>query len=108
MEKSGKAEHGVGDDIVAEDGLPADGKAAVKHQLQKAVYDACEHAGAKSPACAVDEYRQHAYADRAALRQLKELDVAEHLRQCYHDSALAQGAELEMTFAFHFFFPPIL
>ena len=23
-------------------------------------------------------------------------------------SALAQGAELEMTFAFHFFFPPIL
>ena len=22
--------------------------------------------------------------------------------------ALAQGAELEMTFAFHFFFPPIL
>ena len=78
------------------------------NQLQEAVYDACEHAGAEAPTCAVDEYRQHAYADRAALRQLKELDIAEHLRQRYHDSALAQGAELEMTFAFHFFFPPIL
>lgn len=58
--------------------------AAVEHQLQEAVYDHGEHTGSEAPACAVDEYRQHAYADRAAL-QLEELDVAEHLRQRYHD-----------------------
>ena len=105
-EKSGKTQHGEGKDIVAKDGLPAPGIRAVKQELKHAVGDAGQHTGTEAPAGAVDEDGQHTDADRAALGELKQLDVAEDLRQRHKDGALAQRAELEMGRVFHFFRPP--
>ena len=101
MEETGQTEQRVGHDVVAEDGLPADNEAAALQKLQEAVYEAGQQAGTEAPAGAVQEYRQHADVNGTALRQLKELDEAQHIRQSDHDGALAERAELEMRFGFH-------
>ena len=101
VEETGQTEQRVGHDVVAEDGLPADNEAAALQKLQEAVYEAGQQAGTEAPAGAVQEYRQHADVNGTALRQLKELDEAQHIRQSDHDGALAERAELEMRFGFH-------
>ena len=101
VEKTRKTEHGVGNDVVAEYRLPAYHKAAALHELEKAIYKACQHSGTEAPAGAVQEYREHTEVDGAALRKLKELEIAQHLRQSNHDGTLAERAELEMRFGFH-------
>ena len=72
-----------------------------EEQLQQAEREGRKHARPEAPAGAEQEDRQHRQRDRAALRQLKELDEAQHIRQSDHDGALAERAELEMRFGFH-------
>jgi len=67
-----------------------------QQRLQNAVGKAREHAGAKSPARAVQEDRQHLDRDRAALRQLIEFEIAQYLSKRDKDRALAQRAQAQM------------
>ena len=101
VEKSCKTKHGEGENVVTDHGLPAPSIRAVKQKLKDTVYYACQHTGAEAPAGAVQEYRQHTDGDGTALRQLEELEIAQHLRQSDHDGTLAERAELEMRFGFH-------
>ena len=102
VEETGKAEHGECEYVIANDGLPAPCVCAVEQELQNTVSEACQHARAEAPARAVDEYGQHAYTDGAALRQLKELDVAQHLCQSHKDCTLAESAQRDLGLVFHF------
>ena len=57
-----------------------------------------KQARAKAPADAEQENREHRKRHRAAVRQLPELQIAQHLRQSQQERALAQAAERHFAF----------
>ena len=91
--QAGQAQHREGQQIVTDDGLPADGEASVKHELQDAEQEAVQQTGAQSPADGVQHQRHHGQNDTAAPRHLPQLDIAEDLGYGQQYGALAQGAD---------------
>ena len=94
--QAGQTQNGKGQKIVADDGLPADGEAAVKHELQHAEQEAVQQAGAKAPAHRVQYQRHHGQNDTAAPGHLPQLDVAEDLGYGQKHGTLAEGADLHV------------
>ena len=99
-EQAREAEDRKGEDVVAQHRLPAPGVCAVQKQLQQAEREGREHARPEAPAGAEQEDRQHRQRDRAALRQLIELEIPEDLRKRDHDGRFAQAAKRQLGF-FH-------
>ena len=98
LEQARKAHHSKSQQIVADDRLPACGVGNVEKQLEKAERERDKQARAKAPADAEQENREHRKRHRAAVRQLPELQIAQHLRQSQQERALAQAAERHFAF----------
>ena len=101
--QTGKAQHRKRQQIVADNGLPADGKAAVKYELQHAENKAAQQARPKAPAHGIQHQRNHGQHDAAAPGHLPQLDKAEDLCHSHQNSTLAQGAKLHVI---HLLLPP--
>ena len=71
--QAGQAQHGEGHQIVAQDGLPADGEAAVKHELQHAEGEAAQQTGAQAPTDGIQHQRHHGQHHAAAPGHLPDL-----------------------------------
>ena len=94
LEQTGQAQHGVGDDEVANDALPADGNAAFKQGLQHGVGKADDQAGTKAPTDAEDDDGQHGEIQGAAPGHFVQGQEAENFSQGDEDCALSQGTKL--------------
>ena len=101
-EEACDAQDGVGQEVVADDGLPCDGDAAVEHELYRAVSKAGDGGRTEAPAHAEDDDRQHGKVKRAALRHFPNGQKAQDRCQSDEYRALAQSAESEVAF-FHFY-----
>ncbi len=100
VEEAGHAQDGVGDQIVAQNALPAVGHAAVKEHLQNAVGEADDHAGSEAPADAEHEDRQHGQIHGTAPGHFVQGQEAENLCQSDHDRAFAERPDGLMGCAF--------
>ena len=94
------AQHAEGEHIVEQHRGRAPSVSAVENELQKAVGEGGEEALLAAPAGTVEEDRQHTDAHAAALRQLKELDIAQRGSGGYHQCALGEGAGLGLGHGF--------
>ena len=95
--QTGQTQDGEGHQVVADDGLPANGEAAVKHELQNAEGEAAQQTGAEAPANGIQHQGDHGQDDAAAPGHLPQLQVAEYLRNGHQHGAFAQGADSHVT-----------
>ena len=94
---AGKAQHRKGQHIVQQHTLPAPCVRAVKDQLQETVGKGGKQAAFPAPANTVEENGQHTDADAAALRQLKEFEIAQSSGGCHQNSTFAQGTKFAVV-----------
>ena len=100
--QAGQTKHRKGQQIVADDRLPTRGVRDIQEQLQQSEGKRDQQARSEAPADAEDKNREHGQRHRAAVRQLPELDVAQHLCQSHKDCTLAERAQRDLGLVFHF------
>ena len=101
--ETGEAKRRERKQVIADDGLPADGKAAVKGELQNAEHKASCKTRTHAPANRIQQDGYHGKRDTAAPGHLPDLEHAQHLRQSNKQRAFDQTSQFHI---FHVRIPP--
>ncbi len=99
-----QAQHGKGHQVIPQNGLPADGKAPVKHHLKQAVGKARHQPPTGPPAHGKEKNGQHPQSDGPAPGHLPQLEHTENLGQSHQNGPFTKHLQFSIT---HSFIPPV-